>query len=121
MLQYNKLYQSLKKVGGEWHAGHFQWHYYWNYIKFYEDGSVIYCGTPSEDFVNINSWFNKENENIYIGKYNIAKNDDISIEIPVTIGHITLEGGIYPTAIIVKSKNPKIQYELLDSYEIRDF
>jgi hypothetical protein len=120
MLQYNKLYQSLKKVGGEWHAGHFQWYYYWNYIKFYEDGTLIYCASSEDDFNNINKWFNKDNENVSIGTYKITNNANIKMEITAAIGRIINEGGIYPTAIIVKSKNPKNQYELLDSYELRD-
>lgn len=42
-LQYKTLYQSLKKVYGEWHSGHVEWGYLWNYLKFYDDGTVIYC------------------------------------------------------------------------------
>lgn len=72
MLQYNKIYQSLKKVSAEWHAGHVQWEYYWDYLKFYEDGMVIQASITSDNFEKINLNFNKNNSNIEKGKFKLS-------------------------------------------------
>jgi len=76
MLKYNTLYQSLKKVSAEWHAGHVQWEYSWFYFKFFDDGTFIYALYSSDNFEKINSGFNKESDNSshMKGKYYIEKN-----------------------------------------------
>jgi hypothetical protein len=101
MLQYNKLYQSLKKVGGEWHAGHFQWYYYWNYIKFFEDGTLIEASINSEDFNNIQLNFTPDNQNISHGKYTYD-GKELIIELNKTTlkGGETLEGNIVIQSLI---------------------
>jgi len=71
MLQHNKLYQSLKKLSAEWHAGYVQWSYTWNYFKFFEDKTFVYGSIQGENFDLINKNFNKGSENLIKGKYNI--------------------------------------------------
>jgi hypothetical protein len=88
MLQYNKLYQSLKKVGGEWHAGHFQWYYYWNYIKFFEDGTLIESSINSDDSDKIQLNFMPDNQNISHGKYTYDGK-----ELIIELNNVTLKGG----------------------------
>ena len=75
MLQYNKIYQSLKKVSAEWHAGHVQWEYYWDYLKFYEDGTVIRASIASDNFEKINLNFKKNNPNIDKGKFEVSEKE----------------------------------------------
>jgi hypothetical protein len=72
MLQYNKLYQSLKKISAEWHAGHVQWCYSWNYIKFFDDKTFVYGSIQGEDFNLINKNFTKGSKNLITGKYNVV-------------------------------------------------
>lgn len=69
MLRYNTLYQSLKKVSAEWHAGSIQWNYNWNYIKFFHDNTFIYATINGDDFNQINNWFIKDAENIIQGTF----------------------------------------------------
>jgi hypothetical protein len=69
MLYYNKLYQSLKKVSAEWHAGHLQITCYWNYIKFFEDGTVIEASINSDNLRKISSAFEKDSPNITRGSF----------------------------------------------------
>ncbi len=71
MIKYNKLYQSLKKVSAEWHAGHVQWFYTWNYLKFYSDGICISASMAGDDVNLINGGFNKGEQNITHGKFDI--------------------------------------------------
>jgi hypothetical protein len=95
MLKYNKLYQSLKKVSAEWHAGHLQWHYYWNYIIFFDDGSLIEASINNDDFQNIKLNFTKNNQNVTHGNY-IFDEREIIIQLnEITFkGSETLEGNI---------------------------
>ena len=79
MIQYDKLYQSLKKVSAEWHAGHVEWGYSWFYLKFYEDGIVIKTYLNGEDENEINAWFNPSAEGVIKGKY-LIDNDRIFIK-----------------------------------------
>lgn len=73
MIKYNTLYQSLKKVSAEWHAGHIDWFYTWNYLKFYEDGVFIYASIAGNDTKVINESFEKGALNITHGKFNLQK------------------------------------------------
>lgn len=69
-LQYNKLYQSLKKVYGEWHAGHVEWGYHWYYLKFYEeDNTFIYSLIDGDNPDKINRWFNKSTQGVTHGTF----------------------------------------------------
>mgnify|MGYP001291924795 FL=1 len=81
MIQYNTLYQSLKKVSAEWHAGTVLWEYSWFYLKFFEDGSFINALYTGDDFEKINSGFNKEFAESFPsrGKYIIEKNSKIKL------------------------------------------
>lgn len=73
MIYYNSLYQSLKKVSAEWHAGHIEWFYTWNYLKIYEDGVFIYASIAGNDFKSINENFERGAPNITHGKFNFLK------------------------------------------------
>jgi len=84
MLEYNKLYQSLKKVSAEWHAGNVQWGYYWDYLKFFGDGTVIEASINSEDFERINSNFIKGSTTITHGQFTLNRTH-ISLEFDKTI------------------------------------
>lgn len=87
MLQYNRLYQSLKKVSAEWHAGHVQWEYYWNYIMFFEDGIVIEGSVRSDDTEKIKLAFSRNNANLTTG--NFSKNEK---EITINFDKYTFHG-----------------------------
>jgi hypothetical protein len=87
MLKYNTLYQSLKKVSAEWHAGHIEWFYTWNYLKFFEDGIFISASIAGDDSSLINKAFIKGAENTTHGNFEIQSsnikllfNDSIRIE-----------------------------------------
>ncbi len=110
MLQYNKLYQSLKKVHGEWHAGHVEWGYSWNYLKFYEDGTVIYCSTGDRHDL-INQWFNKENSGTPFsrGQFVINQNNTIELTIKTMLGSITMDGNILQTKLILRKTNHEVK------------
>lgn len=71
MLQYNKLYQSLKKVSAEWHAGHVQWAYCWNYFRFYEDGVFIYASIQGNNIEDISKSFTRNSPNSTTGKFKL--------------------------------------------------
>lgn len=106
MLQYNKLYQSLKKVGGEWHAGHFQWYYYWNYIKFFEDGTLIEASINSDDSDKIQLNFMPGNQNISHGKY-IYNGDELIME----LNNVTLKGGETSEGNIVIQSSANLNWD----------
>jgi hypothetical protein len=78
MLKYNTLYQSLKKVSAEWHAGHVEWSYSWYYFKFFSDNTFIYASINGDDFNQINEWFNKKAENVTRGTFE-EKNYQVSL------------------------------------------
>jgi hypothetical protein len=71
MIYQNILYQSLKNVTAEWHAGHLQWDYIWSYIKFFDDGSFIYASIQSDNLKAINKSFNKNSNNVTEGRFAI--------------------------------------------------
>lgn len=112
MIKYNQLYQSLKKVHGEWHAGHVEWGYIWNYLKFYNDGTVIYCSSTDHDFIKINSWFNKDKKDVFLykGQFRIENGFRIFLNIPVSIGQLEMDGGIQGNSIILKSTNKELNH-----------
>jgi hypothetical protein len=120
MLQYNKLYQSLKKVSAEWHANNVLWDYSWKYLKFYEDGTVINC-VSNGDIENINEWFVKGNRDtgFSIGKYSIVRNNFIEINLPAMIGVIKMDGLILKYKLILRSSNNEMNlFEHWDEYSI---
>ena len=80
MIQYNKLYQSLKKISAEWHAGNVLWEYSWNYIKFFEDNTFIYSSIRGNNIELIGKWFNQDAENVIRGKYLLKSNSQLSLE-----------------------------------------
>ena len=108
MLQYNTTYQSLKKVTAEWHAGHLQWEYSWNYLKFYEDGSVMYCTTSNKP--NELDWFHINNKEafFYSGSFSIKTNSMLEIEIPVEIGVLNFDGLMSNNQLILRSTNSQM-------------
>ena len=89
-LQYNTVYQSLKKVSAEWHAGHVQWSYCWNYLKFYNDGTFIYASIQGDNLKQIEKSFNKNSENITNGHFKVDRDmiylnfDTIEIRASIT-------------------------------------
>lgn len=111
MLQYNKLYQSLKKVSAEWHAGHVQWEYSWNYLKFYEDGTVIYCSSRGD--ASDLKWFSKDNEKavMYKGVFQIDK-FNLSAVIPTNLAQLKFDGIIQDQNLILRT-----HIENLDTFE----
>jgi hypothetical protein len=117
MLQYNKLYQSLKKVSAEWHSGHVQWGYYWDFLKFYKDGKVISCNNSNNDIQKINSWFSIENNDAYFnrGIYTI-KDNKISITISVAVGQLVYEGEIQNDGIVLHVQNTVTKYSNWDFF-----
>ena len=118
MLQYNTIYQSLKKVSAEWHAGHVQWGYSWNYLKFYEDGTFIYCSSRGEP--KDLSWFTRDNKEavIYKGNYSV-NNSKLSAKIIVSIGELEIDGIIISNNLILRTSNQKMNsYENWDEYKV---
>jgi hypothetical protein len=75
MIKFNCIYQSLKKVSGEWHAGHYEWMYIWNYCQFFEDGRMAYYTFSSEDTDAIKKWFVSDDNNGVRGTYE-CENDN---------------------------------------------
>lgn len=122
MLKYDTLYQSLKKVSAEWHAGNVLWEYSWNYLKFYEDGTVIYCASNG-NIKNINEWFNIENKESPFsrGYYKIIKNNFIEIYLSAMIGSIKMDGLILMDKLILRSSNEEMNLiENWDEFLIPD-
>ena len=123
MIQYNKCYQSLKKVNGEWHAGHEEWTYLWNYMKFYPDGSVIFCSSIDQDLKKINSWFKKAKEGVflYTGEFKIKKKILVWIWIPVSVGNLEMDGGIEKNSLILRIANKRVKQNYYwDEYTCAD-
>ncbi len=118
MIKFNALYQSLKKVSAEWHAGHVQWQYSWSYLKFYENGKVIYCCTPSDDFSKINEWFDFENDAFfYRGNYVIKEDSKLVITIPVEKGKLVFDGCIDCNNLILRMTSSDSSFiEYWDEY-----
>jgi hypothetical protein len=88
------------------------------------EGSVIYCGTPTDDIRQINSWFNKDITDVFLykGTYHIENNFKIFIKIPVSIGHLIIDGCIQNSSLILRSSNKEINlYEHWDEYKQAGF
>lgn len=101
MLHYNKLYQSLKKVSAEWHAGHVEWFYTWNYLKFFEDGGFISASIASEDPNLINKAFLRGAENTTHGKFELRNSNLIKL----SFDNVNVDGAINnDDSIIVEGK-----------------
>ena len=116
MLKYNTLYQSLKKVSAEWHAGHVECAYSWNYVKFYEDGTIIYCSSRGE--ARDLTWFSKNNEEavIYKGIFHFD-NFKLNAEIPMAIGILKIDGVINDQYLILRTSNENMNsFENWDEY-----
>jgi hypothetical protein len=96
MVRINILYQSLPQVTGEWHAGHFQWTYTWQYLKFFEDGSLIYASIDGDNIEEINSWFNQNAQNVTSGKYRT-----VGSEIELALHSLTVQMSVYKDGKIV--------------------
>jgi hypothetical protein len=109
MLQYNKLYQSLKKVSAEWHAGHVQWDYSWYYIKFFNDGRFIYGLFVSDDLEKINNGFdeNSVNDNCSGGTFRIDNDYLITLNFE---NNIEIRGAVISNEKIIL--NGKLSWEL---------
>lgn len=109
MLKYNTLYQSLKKVSAEWHAGHVQWQYSWYYIKFFNDGRFIYALFVSDDFEKINTGFNENstNEDFSSGVFKITNDYLITLNFE---NNIEIRGAIIDNDKIIL--NGKLSWEL---------
>ena len=121
MLKYNTLYQSLKKVSAEWHAGHVQWSFCWDYFKFYEDGLVINAYTPTDNVSVINTWFDINNKSgeFPIGKYKISE-DKISIELKSFNLTTIIDGAIINNALVLRKINSIDHNEYWDYYTLMD-
>lgn len=121
MLKYNTLYQSLKKVSAEWHAGTVLWEYSWSYLKFYENGTVIYTSSIGKsDQLN---WFSIENTEAvyYKGNFDIEKNQKLEMSIPAVIGTLKLDGIILENKLILRASNSEMKLsESWDEYSIPD-
>jgi hypothetical protein len=117
MLKLNKIYYSLKKVGGEWHAGHIQSYFYHDCIRFYENGIVIMANT--DNLKSTYEWFYKGNDKAYLntGTYELD-NHKIKIRIPVAIGEILFDGTIGSDCIILFKRNIKTNTQSMDCFEI---
>lgn len=101
MIKYNKLYQSLKKVSAEWHAGHVQWDYSWVYLKFYENGTCILGYIGNEEPASINTWFNEKHSNASKGVFHVTGNT-ITINFNTKVKN---EGQIQGDKIILQSSS----------------
>ena len=99
MLQYGKLYQSLKKVSAEWHAGHVQWEFYWDYIMFFGNGTLLSSSIASSMVEKILSGFASRNKNLTQGNFVVTKN-----EIEITIDKNVFKGIISDHRIIVQGQ-----------------
>ncbi len=93
MLQYDQLYQSLKKVSAEWHAGTLQWRFVWDYLKFYDTGEFIICSS-SDNLDSVRNWLHlhKENPGIISGTYNIDQNNGISATYETLLDKFKMDG-----------------------------
>lgn len=102
MLQFNKIYQSLKKVSAEKHASISQWEYYWYLFKFYQNGTFIYSRTTEKGLETINDWFTQENKHLTNGKFiydNQKENLKISFE------EVSLNGSLtYQNKLLLEGK-----------------
>jgi hypothetical protein len=97
MLKYNTLYQSLKKVSAEWHAGSVQWSFSWDYIKFFENNNFIYATINGDNVDQINTWFNQEAQDITIGTYFTRHNSQLILKFNESLeilAGFTKDGGI---------------------------
>jgi hypothetical protein len=120
MLKYNTLYQSLKKVSAEWHAGHVQWGFAWDYLKFYEDGTVISCYSNG-DTDNIDKWFNKDNSESPFSKGTFELKSNATLEIKLS-GSLQMDGNAMNRYLILRSFNPELkQGEKWDYYTVVDY
>jgi hypothetical protein len=118
MLHYNRLYQSLKKVSAEWHAGHVEYYFYWDYLRFYSNGTVISCNNNSDNINDLN-WFQLENthSNFNKGTFSI-NNNKLEIQIPVDLGLIKSIGEINKNSLILLSKNEAVNFECWNFYNV---
>lgn len=117
MLQYDKIYQSLKKVSAEWHASNLDWQFIYYYLRFYTDGTVVFSSSPQER-EEVDKWLSKSLKDKETGSFIIEKKNRIKINIPVAIGYITFEGIIKPNSLILNTCNNKINKSSWDYFSI---
>ena len=116
-LQYNTVYQSLKKVSAEWHAGHVEWSYSYNYLKFYSDGTFLYVKS-NDDIESLKDWFNIDVFSGPKGKFTFDYNR-IEANIPASIGTLYLDGCAYENKLIIREYNKDTNlYEYWDEYNV---
>ncbi len=114
MIQYNKLYQSLKKVSAEWHGGQVLWEYTWNYLSFSNDGICILFYSNSEKPLNDENLFFGKNPDVTLGKFTIA-NNEIRIDFGSDSENI---GMIQNDKLILYSKNKVVPFGKWDVYSL---
>lgn len=111
MLKYNTLYQSLKKVSAEWHAGHVEWEYCWNYLKFYKDGTFIQASIVGDSYDEINKSFTKDATYVTKGHFELKKNRVVNLD----FGTIQINGAINKDgSIIINGKQAWDLYSLVE-------
>lgn len=115
-LKYNTVYQSLKKVSAEWHGGAVQWSYYYNYIKFYSDGTFLYVAS-SDDIESLKDWFTLDKFSGAKGSFSV-KDNQIDATIPAAIGILNLDGCVYENKLILRGINKETNlFEYWDEYK----
>lgn len=88
-LKFNGLYQTQRQTTK---LNIFQKQYNWQYLRFYEDGTVIIVST-SGDLPSISSWFHKDHPNV--GRGNFLKEDDkVKFSILYAEGSVDYQGFI---------------------------
>jgi hypothetical protein len=107
MLQYNKLYQSLKKVSADWHGGHVQWYFVWDYLLFFEDGTFVQGTLNSENFEKFVGSFLSKNSNLERGKFIVIEN-----EIKLS-GIFELKGEVLANSLILQTAHNWELYTLV--------
>jgi hypothetical protein len=117
MIHYNELYQSLKRVSAEWHAGHVEWSYVWSYLKFYEN-DVVLSVSSNGDIKEIDEWLVPERFTGGKGFFKIS-NNTIDADIPGAVGKLHLDGCILEKSLILRSTNKEMNlFESWDEYKL---
>jgi hypothetical protein len=84
-------------------------------LRFYDDGTVL-ASTSVNDYMDVMSWFNKENKDMVLkGKYKIKK-CDISFSVTGQTGEQDYEGTIEDNKIILTLTNKETKKHTNRSY-----